>query len=100
MGLELNQIVTKADLLPLLERMEKLERENERLKRGLSAYVRTAEAQTLTGLHPDTLRALCRQGVIEHKKEGSLILYLRASLEQLNEEATIRPRRNRKTSTI
>ena len=102
MGLELNQIVTKADLVPIFQQIAELKKENAYLRRGLSAYVGTAEAMRLTGVSRSTLLNWRREGLIEHKGEGRKVLYLRTDLERINDQATVssQARRKQRTATI
>lgn len=94
MSLPLNEIVTKADLVPLLQRLDKLEKENRFLRKGLAEYVGTNEACRLTGVHRDTLYDLRQRGEVEYKYEGRKVLYLRTSLEAYNASNTPRRRRS------
>jgi hypothetical protein len=79
--------------------IRQLEREVAYLKKGLSAWVGTEEAERITGLKRKALDVRrSYTGIWElgadWKKEGSKVLYNRTSLEAYNDSHT--PRRKRK----
>src|SRR5687768_3441493 len=90
----LHEIATKEDLQPLLSRIEKLEKENAALKKGLKPWVGTAEAEELLGIKRNALDARRENGDfvygVHYKKEGAKVLYNRMALEAYNDSHKIR----------
>jgi hypothetical protein len=97
---DLNRIQVTVDLnpviAPLLKRIEALEKENERLKKSLSEWIKPKEAYKL-GFTSTTLYTMRRDGRlrqgVDWKAEGKAIWLNRTSLEKLNEGQEVKRKR-------
>ncbi|MBF9252447.1 hypothetical protein I2I11_04000 [Pontibacter sp. 172403-2] len=85
--MNLQDIATKADLQPILRRLQLLEQENEALRSGLSTWIRVADAANLgfsrTCLYEMRTDGRLQLGV-DFKYEGRSVYYNRTSLVKLN----------------
>lgn len=94
---QLVAIIPEAEWRLILDRLASLEKEVAYLKRGLTAWIRTEEAERITGLKRKALDERRVNGTFkvgdDWKKEGALVLYNRQSLEAYNDSHKPRQRR-------
>lgn len=86
-------IIPEEEFDLLVKDLTLLKKRVENLEKGLAEYVGTAEAMRMTGLSRTSLYGIRKTGRVEWKGEGSKVLYLRSSLEELNEGGRVRRRR-------
>jgi len=90
-------IIPESEWQGLVLKQQQLEKEVSYLKKGLSTWVNTAEAERLTGLKRKALDKRRQDGTwaqgTDWKNEGAKVLYSRTSLEAYNDSA--RPRRRK-----
>lgn len=95
--MRLDEIATKGDVADLVAQITELHKEVAYLKRGLTAWIKTDEAERITGLSRKALDARRNNGTWtvgnDWKKEGALVLYNRSSLEAYNDSHKARRRR-------
>lgn len=86
-------IIPEAEFNNLVARVEELSGKVEAMENSQAQWLRTHEAEHLTGLKRDALYDLRQRGEVDYKYEGRTVLYLRTSLEAYNKKK--RRRRDR-----
>lgn len=86
-------LVEEEDFDQLVDQLKQLTKRVDKLEKGLAEYVGTAEAMKMVGLSRGGLDNLRKAGQVEWKGEGRKVLYLRSSLEALNESGKLRRKR-------